>query len=112
MDRRMKEYNRGRDQGLDMAYRLLRDAGETKAADLIQKEIRDRGKMPVKLAITSKEVEKGIEPIKLCMYESFMCMALMVLRDQFGFGKKAMPEIHSEMELQIRMHEGYACELG
>ena len=85
---RMKEYNRGRDQGLDMAYRLLRDAGEDKAAGLIREEIKARGKTPVKLAITSKEMARGIEPIKWCMYESFMCMALMVLHDEFGFAKK------------------------
>lgn len=85
---RMKEYNRGRDQGLDMAYRLLRDAGENKAAGLIRDEIKARGKTPVKLAITSKELTKGLEPLKWCMYETFMCMALMVLHDEFGFAKK------------------------
>lgn len=85
---RMKEYNRGRDQGLDMAYRLLRDAGESKAAGLIRDEIKARGKIPVKLAITSKELAKGLEPLKWCMYETFMCMALMVLHDEFGFAKK------------------------
>lgn len=85
---RMKEYNRGRDQGLDMAYRILKDEGETKAAAIIQGEIKKRGKMPVKIAATSKEVAKAIDPIKKCMYETFMCMALMVLHDKFGFGKK------------------------
>ena len=30
----MQEYNRGRDQGLDMAWRLLKDAGEEKAAKI------------------------------------------------------------------------------
>ena len=33
-------------QGLDMAYRILRDAGEKKAAELIGEEIRKRGKLP------------------------------------------------------------------
>lgn len=88
MANRMKEYNRGRDQGLDMAYRLVRDAGEDKAAVVIAEEIRKRGRMPVKLAVTSKEIEKGLDHIKLCMYETFLCQSLMVLRDQFGFGKK------------------------
>lgn len=84
----MKEYNRGRDQGLDMAYRLLRDEGEMKAADIIQKEIRKRGKMPVKTSVTTKEMAQGIVPIRKCMYETFMCMTIMVLHDKFGFGKK------------------------
>ena len=87
MANRMKEYNRGRDQGLDMAYRLVRDAGEDRAAALIAEEIQKRGRMPVKLAVTSKEIEKGLDHIKKCMYESFLCQTLMVLHDQFDFGR-------------------------
>ena len=87
-NRKMQEYNRGRSQGLDMARRLLEDAGETKAAALIAEEIRIRGKLPVQMAVTSNEINRGLEHIKLCMYETFLCQSLMVLRDQFGFGKK------------------------
>jgi len=87
-NRKMQEYNRGRDQGLDMAWRLLRDAGCKEGADLIREEIRKRGKSPVKLAVTQKEIAEATAPIKWCMYETFTCMALMVLRDEFEFGKK------------------------
>ena len=86
-DRKFEEYNKGRMQGLDMAYRLLRDAGEKKAAELVADEIRKRGRMPVALAVTSKEIDHGLEHIKWCMYETFMCQALMVLREQFDFGQ-------------------------
>ena len=88
MARKFDEYNRGRSQGLDMARRLLEDAGETKAAAMIAEEIRIRGKLPVQMAVTSKEINKGLDHIKKCMYETFLCQSLMVLRDQFGFGKK------------------------
>lgn len=87
-NRKMQEYNRGREQGLDMAYRLLRDAGCKEGADLVAEEIRKRGKVPVKLAVTQKEIDHGLQAIKWCMYETFTCMTLMVLRDEFGFGKK------------------------
>lgn len=87
-NKKFDEYNKGRMQGLDMAYRLLRDAGEKKAANLIGDEIRKRGRMPVSLPVTTKEIDHGLEHIKWCMYESFMCQALMVLRDQFGYGTK------------------------
>ena len=87
-NRKMQEYNRGLSQGLDMARRLLEDAGETKAAALIAEEIRIRGKLPVKLALTSKEIDEGIKHVELCMYETFLCQSLMVLHDQFGFGRK------------------------
>ena len=90
MARKFNEYNKGRMQGLDMAYRMLRDAGNTEGADLIGDEIRKRGKLPAaaQLSVTTKELTHGLEPIKWCMYETFMCQALMVLRDQFGFGQK------------------------
>ena len=86
-NRKFDEYNKGRMQGLDMAYRLLRDAGEKKAADMVAEEIRKRGRMPVALPVTSKEIDHGLEHIHKCMYETFMCQALMVLRDQFDFGR-------------------------
>ena len=88
MARKFDEYNRGRSQGLDMARRLLADAGENKAAALVAEEIQIRGKLPVQMAVTSKEINKGLDHIKKCMYETFLCQSLMVLRDQFGFGKK------------------------
>ena len=84
---KMKEYNRGRDQGLDMAWRMLRDAGNKEGAELIAEEIRMRGRTPIKLAVSSKEISEAMAPMKWCMYETFQCMALMVLHDEFGFGK-------------------------
>lgn len=87
MARKYNEYNKGRMQGLDMAYRLLRDAGEKKAAAMIGEEIKKRGRLPVQLPITTKEIDHGLEHIKWCMYETFMCQAIMVLHDQFDFGK-------------------------
>ena len=80
---KMKEYNRGRDQGLDMAWRLLRDAGNKEGAELIANEIQARGKSPIRLAVTQKEIAEAMAPMKWCMYETFMCMALMVLHDEF-----------------------------
>lgn len=64
MARKYNEYNKGRMQGLDMAYRLLRDAGEKKAAAMIGEEIKKRGRLPVQLPITTKEIDHGLEHIK------------------------------------------------
>lgn len=88
MNRKMQEYNRGRDQGLDMAWRLLKDAGNKEGMELIAKEIRFRGKVPINTYISHKEMEKAITPLQKLMYETFLCMALTVLHDEFDFGKK------------------------
>lgn len=92
MSRKFNEYNKGRKQGLEMAHKILRDAGEEKAAELIADEIRKRGKLPVQLPLTSKELIEGIQPIKWCLYETFMCMTIEVLHLRFGFGKKRCRE--------------------
>lgn len=87
MAKKFDEYNRGRIQGLDMAYRMLRDEGMKEASEVIADEIRKRGKIPVALPVTSKEVEHGIAQMKECMYETFTYMALDVLYCRFDFGK-------------------------
>ena len=87
MAKKFDEYNRGRMQGLEMAYRLLRDEGMDKAAALIGDEIRKRGQLPVQIPVTTKEIEHGLAPIKACLYETCLCNALMVLHDRFDFGR-------------------------
>lgn len=86
-NQRMAEYNRGREQGLAMAARLLREHGKDDCVEIIHEEMRIRGRMPVKMGVTSKEIEAATTQIRWTIYESFMCMALMVLHDQFGFGR-------------------------
>ena len=85
-NRRMKEINFGREQGLAMAARLLREHGMEDGVQVIHDEMDMRGRMPVQLGVTSKEIVEASEKIKMTMYETFTCMALMVLHDQFGFG--------------------------
>lgn len=55
MANKQTEYNRGRMQGLDMAYRLLMSEGMPEAAEKIADEIRARGGVPVNLGVTTKE---------------------------------------------------------
>lgn len=86
MANKQTEYNRGRQQGLEMAYRVLVEAGEKYSAQLIRDEINKRGKLGISTAATTKELEKATIPIKMCLYESFLCMTLITLKDTFGFG--------------------------
>lgn len=100
MANKQTEYNRGRMQGLDMAYRLLMSEGMPEAAEKIADEIKARGVIPIKTAATLKELEKATEPYKLCMYETFLCMTLMVLHDQFGFGNKRCQDFVNRWNLK------------
>lgn len=87
MANKQTEYNRGRQQGLEIALKVLRDGGDKQGVKLVQDEIDRRGKVGISTAATVKELEKAAMPIKLCMYESFLCQSLMVLRDEYGFGQ-------------------------
>jgi len=102
-NRKFEEYNKGRIQGLEMAFRLLRDAGETKAAGLVADEIKKRGKLSVQLPLTSKEVIQGVQPMKWCLYETFMCMTIEVLHTRFGFGSKRCKEFLKWWNIKVGM---------
>lgn len=87
MANKQTEYNRGRQQGLEMSCRLLAEAGDAFGVRIIQEEIHKRGRLGIPTAATTKELEEAAGPIKVCMYQSFLCMTLMVLRDAFDFGQ-------------------------
>lgn len=107
MANKQTEYNRGRQQGLEMAYRLLISSGEVYAAGLIREEIDKRGKLCISTAATTKELEKAAMPIKACMYQSFLCMALMVLRDEYGFGQSRCKRFIDRWKLKEDcLHDG------
>ena len=87
VNRKMAEYNKGRLQGLEMAVRILTENGDERGAKLIRDEIRRRNMTPIKLGVTAKELAEALLPIKRIMYEQSQCLTLMVLHDEFGFGK-------------------------
>lgn len=87
MANKQREYDRGRSHGLQLAMRILKEAGDKQGYELIREEIRLRGKLNLNVNLSMKEIEEGLEPIKKCMYESFLCQALMTIHDEFGFGK-------------------------
>ena len=85
---KLDDYFKGRQQGLDIALRVLKENGDYRGLRIIEEEIRKRGKIGIPTAVTTKELESASMQIKVCMYESFLCQTLMVLRDEFGYGQK------------------------
>ena len=85
---KLDDYFKGRQQGLDIAYRVLKENGDYRGCRIIEEEIRKRGKIGIPSAVTAKELEEASMQIKLCMYQSFLCQTLMVLRDEFDYGQK------------------------
>lgn len=87
MANKRTEYYRGLNSGLQMAYRMMRDAGLKDAENLIGEEIRIRGVMQITPSVTKRELEDGCDEIEQRLYESFLCQTLIVLHDAFDFGK-------------------------
>lgn len=67
---KMREYERGREDGLSLALRIAKEGG----IEALEKEIRFRGITGIHTSLASKDL--------------FTVMSVAVLHDEFGFGEK------------------------
>ena len=103
---KMKEYNRGRLDGLALAYRVAKQNGLSGLLD----EIRFRGATKINTALVMKELEDASEAMRGFINETHILIWLSVLHDEFGFGKKRLNRAMDKFEAiytTINM-DGYA----
>ena len=81
---KMREYERGREDGLSLALRIAKEGG----IEALEKEIRFRGVTGVHTSLASKNLDKAAEKIKEITLDTFTVMSVAVLHDEFGFGEK------------------------
>lgn len=81
---KMREYERGREDGLDLALRIVKDGG----AEALEREIKFRGITGIRTSLASKDLDKAAEKIKEITLDTFTVMSVAVLHDEFGFGEK------------------------
>lgn len=81
---KMREYERGREDGLDLARRIVREGG----LEALEKECRFRGVTGIRTSLASKDLNKACEKMKEVIADSFVILSLAVLHDDFGFGEK------------------------
>lgn len=81
---KMREYERGREDGLSPALRIAKEGG----IEALEKEIRFRGVTGVHTSLASKDLDKAAEKIKEITLDTFTVMSVAVLHDEFGFGEK------------------------
>lgn len=105
MAKKPSDYFRGRQQGLDIACRVLKENGDMKGVEIIREEIRKRGRMEIDTAATTRELEQASMQVKVCMYESFLCQTLMVLRDEFDFEQKRCKRFIDKWNLKTECME-------
>lgn len=81
---KMREYEKGREDGLDLALRIVRDGG----LEALEKEIRFRNISGIHTSLASKDLDKASEKIKEMTLDTFTIIGIAALHDAFGFGEK------------------------
>ena len=92
----MKKYNWGRNDGLALAMKIVKEGG----VEALEKEIRDRGVCGVHTNLTMRELEEAMVPIKQNCVDTMLAMSLATLRDEFGFGKKRLEQFIDRFSLK------------
>lgn len=101
---KMKEYNRGRLDGLALAYRVAKENGLSGLLD----EIRFRGTTKINTALVMKELEDASETMRGFINEGHILIWLSVLHDEFGFGKKRLNQAMDKFEqIYTAINTGY-----
>lgn len=81
---KMREYERGREDGLSLALRIAKEGG----IEALEREIRFRGVTGIHTSLASKDLDKAAEKSKEITLDTFTVMSVAVLHDEFGFGEK------------------------
>lgn len=81
---KMREYERGREDGLDLALRIVRDGG----LDALERECKFRGVTGIHTSLATKDLDKASQAIKEQTLDTFTILSIAVLHDYFGFGQK------------------------
>lgn len=79
-----KEYDAGREDGLYLALKIVREGG----LEALEKEIRFRNITGIKTSLAMKEIEGATLEIKNNVIDTVTCLAVHTLHDEFGFGKE------------------------
>lgn len=91
---KMKEYERGREDGLDLAYRIVQQGG----IEALRKELKFRGVSGIRTSLAAKDLGKAGEAIKEMTLDTITILALAVLHDDFGFGEKRCQKFMDGMD--------------
>lgn len=83
---KLDQYMQGRTEDMEFALRLAKDKG----IEELEKEVRFRNRTGVSLNLTRQELAAGSQNIKNMTFDTMLAMSLMVLRDEFDFGKKRL----------------------
>lgn len=76
----------GRTEGLELAYRIVKEGG----AEALEREMKRRRVTGIKIPVDHRELDKAATKVKMQILDTVLAMSIMVLRDEFDFGKKRL----------------------
>ena len=80
---KFSEYTRGRDDGLYLAHRLVKEGG----IEALNREIRARCITGIHTSLREKELDERTEELKQICFETVLVGFLSILNEEFGFGQ-------------------------
>ena len=93
----------GRTEGLELALRIVREGG----AEALEREMKHRRVTGIKVPVDHREMDKAAQKIKEQILDTVLAMSIMVLRDEFGFGKKRLDQFKARFSLKTEcMNDG------
>ena len=102
---KLDKYMQGRTEGMEFALRLAKDKG----IEELEKEVRFRNRTGVSLNLTRQELAAGSQNIKNMTFDTMLAMSLMVLRDEFDFGKKRLERFKDRFTQKAASLAGDYC---
>ena len=92
----LKDYNRGRNDGLAMALRIAEEDG----IEGLRREIKFRGVTGIHTTLAKKELDRASKQIKEMTLDTMIVLAVATLHDEFDFGQKRCQRFMDRLELK------------
>lgn len=93
---KVDEMNTARLQGMDYAFRQIKKEG----LDEFEKELRWRMNHGISIRLTQKELDQSSMEFKKQFVAMTVCVAILVLHDEFGFGKKRLKQFENRYNVK------------
>lgn len=93
---KQNEINDARLLGMDYAYRQIKKIG----LEEFEKELRWRMNHGISLRMTPEELNKSSLEFRQQFVGMTVCVAILVLHDEFGFGKKRLKQFETRYNIK------------
>ena len=90
---KMREYERGREDGLLLAQKIVKRDG----VEALDKEIKFRGCTGIHTSLACKDLDVASQKIKEMTLDTFTVIGIAALHDCFGFGEKRCQRWYDKM---------------